>query len=1041
MKRAEIPLTTDLLNNSASFLNLSFNTNANDRTRLSFLTTINNVNDSRNFKEKDKEKESSRSNTTNKKPDKENISPIKKTAKNKLLQQISSTNHINYSNRLNTNYMNNPNLKNLRQKSPFEITRTSLETNKTLFKRHESTRRTRCEISLHFPNNVNNNSNNPAESFMSEEEKLLNVNKKLENDLNNAVSKYECLQAKLFTQRKYLEKRQKNLMKELEEAISEHEKPILNQIFFEESGEIALQAQSNKFFLLQNQEKIVNLFKNLLNNIGDNNAEAAVLQTAYMGIYQEKSSIISSLFHEECELKLLKEQRAMLIEDFNSKNVQSIELAFEYEDIEAMLDEIKSFFPQESEVIAKELEFQTKKDAFSEEIKNSKEKIQVLEGGKEKFENSLAKLQRDLEKVKENLVKMREIKNMNKIKVKEFNARKSSLMQSLDELAKESFNKYFNLFNEQIFEEIKDLDSTKLYFKGTELIIQELFGLFNEKKSPFSIEIKADFIEKLQNLAQNSFIYLKTIFFTNEEVFWNLISGSFDPNNSLNYLELLKDLHEHYENTWPNIQELKALTVFYENLSTRLLSEKSEYSSILKELSLNRISLNESKTSLKELEKSHEELMSTHNMSFQEGVHEMMECFLKDHEEKFKELKFTYGKEYVKKYQFHLEREFRDRNRFHETHFKTKVLALLDRRNQVQKQRNSCLQSIEREIRSEIQRKVDCESEINEKIRFLKDKLQQILMKEKLLLQKTQSFYEQKHLQKPEINQELEKYRAEIKEFLSQKEEDIPPLMKKRLLKEKIQGLKQELDNFNRTEMPILEEMEKELGIQANLVEEKKQRVQIMKDYMKSKEISLNTNKNNNNCCNSLGTSGLSTTINSSILKKTEREKDLDCKNERKLEKKHYNSKSFMSFPAKFGLVTINLGENSNFLERLAGAGVAVLWKKGSNSYKRLMKLNKNNESICIYKENFEKDAEFPLQAVISFHITQSKKREKSCLELNKSKIPNNYTGFSIEVESLGLLEIALAGDDCENKRLLKDFQSFFCNLKNCVDKKIFVNN
>ena len=154
---------TDILNISSSFLNISFQTNPHEKTTLgsTTVTTIEN-------------KDTSRSNTTVKHKeiiDKENISPIKycqnpkngqkngKMVKNQppplWFLKKSTTNNNNIGNNVRNNNINNNNY-------------SGINSNKSMLKSEEN-----------------------SFAFLTEEEKMLNTRKKLEEDLKKSMMDYE----------------------------------------------------------------------------------------------------------------------------------------------------------------------------------------------------------------------------------------------------------------------------------------------------------------------------------------------------------------------------------------------------------------------------------------------------------------------------------------------------------------------------------------------------------------------------------------------------------------------------------------------------------------------------------------------------------------------------------------------------------------------------------------------------------------------------------------------------------------------------------
>ena len=916
------PLTTDLLNNSSSFLNLSFH----DKTRLSFLAATNDTQTNGATS-----KDTSRSNTTIRHKamlsDKENLSPIKKGLFEKkqafqapwFLKQVKISNRGSISNK--TNYA-------------------------------------RASLKGGF---------NGCDNKMSEGEKLTLTLKRLEEDVKKEILDYDAGLKSLKRQRDYLEKRQKALQQDLESTIKAYkcEEDIEDLVI---KGDECHRSEG----LIKTHEKLAEILKKV--NSSDKyiiSLKDNPLIRSFEVFLQEKRELIEKLYEEEGYMRLIKERRHMTYEDYNSLQVKIIEWAFEYEDLEECIEEIRKVYGNETNEIEKEVDFIEKNKEIKEILQQNKVKIMGLEKEKSNLEIKIHNIKGELDVLNKKLYSLRQMKGNLKMKEIHWENEKKNIVNELDETGQEAFFQYLSLFDEKISNKNKDYKD--ILFLCQNIVIDELKafedGMLDQMKLKEIEKKKSELLDiKEENEILKVFF---TICYMNEQIYLNLISGiqgDIDHKNHIfnDIIRLLIAKKETFQGFFQNISDLQIASQEYQSVSGLLLQYQSNFSRILKELSNLYREMNTNKELLKDLETKRHMEFKNNQEAFIQGTEEMMAIFMENQKDMIKDIKFKYGKEYLQKYQFEIEREFKSQNKDQKEKLKYKILGLFLRRKELENVRRNALDRINNSISTEIQKLDEDFDEIHAKISVLKQRMKELLIKEKGFNMSIENKLFEGFNKKDQENELLIKemiidHRREVVRSyeafgMSEKNADygeLTPLMRMKLLEEKGKGLEEELEELKKKEFKGLEEMETVIKEKEERIQEKHQRIEILKEYIK-KNIIVDTklnkednkeninNKeiirgNNSNKCNILSNNhrirvDTNTTINKDNRESFYTNNNNNCnnmndesqilqisqisqisqKNKNTKEGRHAASKSFIgNFPAKFGLVTIELNEKA----------------------------------------------------------------------------------------------------------------------------------
>ena len=780
-KNLKNPLTTDLLNNSASFLNLSFQTTLPpDKSRLSFLTTNEQMPSS---------KETSRSNTTlkhNDKDDKENLSPIQfkgeKHAKNPGNWFLKKNGKIE------------KNTKNLK----FEKnTRNSFQNSKE-FLREKNVKNVRNAINTEKSSMIEekksaNFEKNTVFTEKNEGEKLENVKKRLEIDLRKSLFDYEKSQETSKLQRNFLEKRQKAIKSELESTLASYNEEKTNE---------NLQIQA-KFLrnssLMKTHEKLLEIVKKM--QFLRENPLFRVFEANFSSFSQEKSLLIERIYEEEDQLLMKNEQKSMIFEDFGSKQSQIVEWAFEYEDLEGILEDLKVQYPQETHEIAYELEFLDKKAEICDNLQERKKRVFSLENAKKEKELEIEKARLVIEILHKKLEELRnskqELKNMRKA----LESGKSEILEEIDETAKEAFSQYLSIFHAEIAEKAKK-GGEKAVFEAQDLVLAEFSAFFNDegKKNEIS-EKKRVFLE---NSEENPII---TVVFMNEQLFLNISSGIKGENREKVVLSQISS-HFSAEKTifqgfFSCLQDLQVKSEEYRQRSENLLALQRDLSFVLKDLSQEIREANFLKDSLKSLTILNEKELRESQAIFSAGTEEMLIDFMENQKDILKEIRFKYGKEYYRKYEENLQKEFKNRNKGLFEKLKEKISQVFLQRRKLEILKKNSKKHLENELLPEIHRFSEEKEEILERIKVLKNKMKELLHKEKAFNRNLEKFVEKS----PEIQikQLIYEHRADISQtceiFLNSdeipdKNTRISGFYRTKFLSEKAENLQKELRNL-----------------------------------------------------------------------------------------------------------------------------------------------------------------------------------------------------------------------------------------------------
>ena len=766
--------------------------------------------------------------------DKENISPIKycqnpkngqkngKMVKNQppplWFLKKSTTNNNNIGNNVRNNNINNNNY-------------SGINSNKSMLKSEEN-----------------------SFAFLTEEEKMLNTRKKLEEDLKKSMMDYESNSKTVQTHREYLLKKQKSILSELErtnQALSSTPmpiKPIDPHVLLTENAKV-------QSYLMKNSQR---------------NQKISI----FFGFFTEKTRIIERIYQEESNKLQNKERINMLKEEFMSSQVQMVELAFEFEELDSLLENYQTLHPIEYNEAINEVEYDDKSKNLTGEIAKTKANIEVLGGNKEIIERKIEELKVQMGGIDGKLVGLRGVKQGFKRKETDIYERKEKILGGFDQIGREAIGVYLEVFEE------REIENKEMLFKIQNLILEE-FEHFcqildnktcenKEEKTVFEGKIqmkKRELIE--QNGSDGNLKQILTVLVMNEQLFWNVVSGMRNDieTNTLQVGLLFKDLKELSQGYYGALNDLQRFSGEYKRVSSEFLEKSALLSQISKDLSNELKSLASLKCELKFFEQTKKSRVSQTEQHLIKGTGEMISEFLKTRQEDLKDLKFKYGKEYAKKLQIGLETEFLGKNREESKKLKLKIKKNLTRKEAIKLVRSQILKKIENQLENEKATLEEEMEEIGTKITGLKMKLAEVVKREKGFIKE---------------NEGLEELRGVIGENLRNCEDlaasaefqnrEMGLLLRQGLFEEKKESLELDLENLRQKEFKDLEEKEIKLKRLTESIEEKKERLKILLDYMRKKGLNVEPEKE-------------------------------------KVKKRHGSSKSFIGGggSAKFGLVTIEL--------------------------------------------------------------------------------------------------------------------------------------
>jgi len=704
--------------------------------------------------------------------------------------------------------------------------------------------------------------------LLSEEEKLENTRKKLEEDLKKTIMDYESSNKTLKTQRNYLEKRQNELIEELENTLKSQTNEENKGLPFE------------KTTLIQENERVVEFLKKL-GVFFKENANFQAFYSYFTGLINEKSTIIDKIYKEEENLAENIERKAMINEEFMSYQVQIVELAFEYEELEGLLENYQSLHPNEFTEIVTDVDFEEKHLNFTDSITKKKKIIDSLSKKKEDYERNIEFLKEKIEIFNKKLMELRVLKQGFKKQEARLELLRKKVGESLDETGKSALSQYLKVFED------RNINEKALLFQIQDLILEEFLELSSENQSKTSeiSQRKTELIEKSRHFS-NLKPFL-THLLMNEQIYLNLLSGFQEtPNNSdilAQIKNLLQDTKSLSQGFYENLRDLHRVSSEYEKASTIYLEKTGLLSQINKDLSNEMKILANLKFQLKGLITQKRETMSFNDKLLMKGTEDMINEFMKDKNDNMKDLKFKYGKEYVKKVQKDMQNEFLEKNKGEIYKLKARIRKALWRKEEIKRIRLGVLKKLEEGLKPEIIRLNEEKDEIKARIMSLKMKLKEVIQKEKALFLENKEIFEKSEDLRPVLREVLNGNKRSCEILASSSEiqsKEISFLMKRKLFEEKTQGLERNLNDLKSLELKELEENERKLLRQREVIEEKRERLRILREYMKKKGLKIG---------------------------------EMPEKKE-KFQRRHGNSKSFVGgFPAKFGLVTIDLkGEARN---------------------------------------------------------------------------------------------------------------------------------
>lgn len=714
-------------------------------------------------------------------------------------------------------------------------------------------------INSHNYSGINSNksmlkSEDTSFACLTEEEKMLNARRKLEEDLKKSILDYDSNSKTVQTHKEYLQKKQKSILSELDrtnQALSSTPLPIKHI----EPHALLSENAKVQSYLMKNSQRNPKL-------------------SIFFGFFTEKTRIIERIYQEESNKLQNKERINMLKEEFMSSQVQMVELAFEFEELDSLLENYQTLHPIEYNEAINEAEYEDRSRTLTGEISKKKGNIELLGGKKDIIERKIEELKVKMGDIDGKLVGLRGVKQGFKRKEADINEKKERISGGFDQIGREAIGVYLEVFEE------KEIGNKEMLFEIQNLILEEFehFCKVYENKTSEHKEEKTVFEGKVQmkkreliekNGSDGNLKQILTVLVMNEQLFWNVVSGMRNSveTNILQVGLLFKDLKELSQGYYGALNDLQKSSGEYKRISSEFLEQSALLSQISKDLSNELKSLASLKCELKFLEQTKKTRISQTEQHLLKGTGEMIGEFLKTRQDDLKDLKFKYGKEYAKKLQIGLENEFLEKNREESKKLKLKIKKNLTRKEVIKLVRSQILKKIENQMENE---KAILEAEMEEietKITGLKMKLADVVKREKGFIKENEGLEELRGV----IGEDLRNCEdlAASAEFQNK---EMGLLLRQGLFEEKKQALEQELENLRQKEFKELEEKETKLKRLAESIEEKKERLKILLDYMRKKGLNVEPEKE-------------------------------------KVKKRHGSSKSFIGGggPAKFGHVTIEL--------------------------------------------------------------------------------------------------------------------------------------